>query len=158
MKLQAATAVLALIVLFTGCAKDGADGPAGPAGPQGNANVRSETFSVSPGDWSTMSGGYAVNRSTSIVTNEIVSTGSLLAYFKAGSANQWIALPFSGGGLSIAYQYGPGQVQIEYYSGSPITQVTEWKIVAIASSGMIVDSGVNVHDYEAVRAHFDLEE
>ncbi|MBK6642121.1 MAG: hypothetical protein IPG39_13300 [Bacteroidetes bacterium] len=48
--------ITVIIVIFSGCAKDGETGPQGPAGANGlngNANVTAETFTVS--SWSSNS-------------------------------------------------------------------------------------------------------
>lgn len=154
MRIQVAMAALTVASLFTACAKDGETGPAGPAGAQGNANVRSATFTVSPGDWSTISGGVAVNWSTSLITDAIANSGTVLVYSNEGGS--WVPLPLTIGSIATLYQYSSGQVQIEVYGASAITEVSEFKIVAIASSGMI-PQGVDVNDYEAVSAHFGLD-
>jgi hypothetical protein len=145
-------AALAIAAFFTGCAKDGADGPAGPAGPQGNANVRVEMFSVAPGEWSSSGSIIWVEKSVSVITNEIADNGAVLVYVKA-LGNTWMNVENDGAYL----RYGVGHVQMTYENATVPTSTEQYKIVAIASSGMIVDSGVDVHDYEAVRAHFGLE-
>ena len=61
-------------------------------------------------------------------------------------------------GVTWLYGYGTGQVQIEVNSAAAPSQVTVWKVVAIASSGMITDSGVDVTNYDEVREYFGLEE
>jgi hypothetical protein len=156
MKIQTTIASLAMAMLVVSCTKEGPEGPAGPQGPQGNANVRSVTFSVSPGDWSTISGGYAFNWSTSIITEAIVNTGAVLVYAKA--ENTWQALPATVGGWATLYHYGVGHVQIETTPPTAPSQVTEWKVVAIASSAMITDGGIDIHDYEQVSAYFGLDD
>jgi hypothetical protein len=172
MKTLSTIALFCGAVFLSSCTKEGPAGPAGAQGPQGNANVQSVTFSVSPGDWSPFgtSGqvgfGYAVNRNVSIVTQSIVNTGAVLLYLKAGN-DRWVALP-----VTIAegttwnkiwlYSYGVGSVQIEVYDDDQQTsapnQVTEYKVVAIASSAMITNSGVDVMNYYEVQDYFGLEE
>ncbi|MCW5898754.1 MAG: hypothetical protein KIT10_05735 [Flavobacteriales bacterium] len=156
MKTLSTIALFCGAVLLSSCTKEGPEGPAGPQGPQGNANVQSLTFSASPGDWSSISGGYAINRNVPIVTSGIASTGAVLVYLQSGS--QWVAIPLTISGVTWLYGYGTGQVQIEVNSAAAPSQVTVWKVVAIASSGMITDSGVDVTNYDEVRDYFGLEE
>lgn len=156
MKTLSTIALFCGAILLSSCTKEGPEGPAGPQGPQGNANVQTFTFSASPGDWSTISGGYAFNRVVPVVSESIANTGAVLVYLQAGS--QWVALPVTVDGLTWLYGYGTGQVQVEVNSSSAPSQVTVWKVVAIASSGMITDSGVDVTNYNEVRDYFGLEE
>ncbi|MEO8590051.1 MAG: hypothetical protein ABI432_11810 [Flavobacteriales bacterium] len=168
MKIKTTLSLFVSALLLSSCAKDGEDGATGP---QGNANVQTTTFSVSPGDWAPFgtSGqvgyGYGVNWNTSIVTDAIANNGAVLLYLKSGT-DRWVALPVtipegSTWNKTWLYSFGPQSVQIEVYDDDQLTvapnQVHEFKIVAIANSGMILDGGVDVNNYEAVSRYFDLE-
>lgn len=156
MRINVTMALVAASMMFASCAKDGPEGPVGPAGAQGNANVRSETFSISPGDWSTTGAVYAFNWGTSLITESIVNTGAVLMYTKVGDT--WQALPATVNGWATVYHYGVGHVQLETTPPAAPNQVTQWKVVVIASSGMIRGSGIDATSYEAVRDHFGLDE
>jgi hypothetical protein len=158
MKVNVAMALMAVSMIFASCAKDGADGPAGPTGAQGNANVQSETFSVNPGDWSAVSGGFGVSIGTSIVTESIVNTGAVLVYFRATNNGPWIALPATQGSETVVYSYTPGTIQITQVGGTAATQTIGFKIVVIAASGMLAESGIDATNYEAIRDYLGLEE
>lgn len=156
MKHFAFYAMTAATLLFSACAKDGPEGPAGPAGAPGNANVKVTTFSAAPGDWSSISGGWAINRGVPNVTQDIVNSGAVIVYLKVGTA--YVALPLSSGSLTWGYGYGVGSVQIEAITSGTITQVTEWKVIAIAGSGMKPLDGVDLNNYQAVCERLGLVE
>lgn len=156
---------LATMLFAPACTKEG---PTGPQGATGNANVRSTTFTVNPGDWYAFgtSGqvgyGFAAEEQVSIITGEIANTGSVLLYVSTGSG--WAALPFTvplgSWSSSFTYQYQAGAVRIEMYDSDLLTvppgNTQTYKVLAIASSGMPVVP-IDLHDYEAVADYYDIE-
>ncbi|MCC7333243.1 MAG: hypothetical protein IT232_11625 [Flavobacteriales bacterium] len=167
LKLITAIALVGMLSLFAGCAKDGKDGAPGPAGSpgtDGNANVKSETFTVIPGSWQTSGSTIYVDKSSSLITSSITSSGVVLVYIQSGTA--WQALPytFPQGTLStiLRYYYTDGQVQIQVTqeSGTPTipTSSLTFKLVAISSSARLSKPNIDLNDYYQVKAVFDLKD
>lgn len=161
--------VIMSLAVLTSCAKDGEDGAQGP---QGNANVQSATYSVSPGDWGAFGTagqvgyGFGVNLNAPIVSSSIASSGAVLVYLKSGT-DRWVAMPltFPEGATwnkTWLYSIGPSSVQLEVYDDDLYTAaptvVHEFRIVAIANSGMMVNSGVDLTDYDAVSDFLGLDD
>jgi len=156
------------ILILSSCAKDGEVGPQGPAG---NANVHTTTFSVAPGDWEQVGSqgqlgfGYSVEQTVSTITDAIASTGAVLVYRQVGT-DGWLALPTTvteGFGVNRNWLsvYGPGTVNIGTFTDNQqtpaITQTQVFKVVAIASSGMI-PADVDLNNYEQVSRFYHLDE
>lgn len=79
-----------------------------------------------------------------------------MVYLKTGTT--WLAIPLTAGNVTYAYGYAVGSVQIEVYTTGAFTQVTEWKVIAIAGSGMKPLNGVDLNNYNAVCEHLGLVE
>ncbi len=111
--------------------------PAGPAGPEGNANVKTDVFTVAASDWlwnsqyiyETSAGSYTEYftryyvRMNNTVTQDVLNNGMVLVYFTpspVNNPNQWAPLPYqfdSSFGYTFNYVYvtAVGQVTIHYF-------------------------------------------
>jgi hypothetical protein len=112
-------------------------GPAGPAGPEGNANVKTDVFTVAGSDWiynsqyvyETSAGSYTEYftryyvRANNTVTQDVLNNGMVLVYFTpspVNNPNQWAPLPYqfdSSFGYTYNYVYvtAVGQVTLHYF-------------------------------------------
>jgi hypothetical protein len=90
----------------------GPAGPAGPQGPTGNANVKTDTFTVHASSWASSSTGYMLEtgsggyteyfmqgyvRSNNTITQDVLDNGMVLVYFTPSptyNADQWAPLPY----------------------------------------------------------------
>jgi hypothetical protein len=117
---------ISLLVLLSSCAKtgpqgktgatgsagpSGPSGPTGPQGPAGNANVMTDTFTLSNSDWAwnssysftTATGSYTTyftrfyDATDSLITEDILVSGLVLVYFTpfTGNLDQWEPLPYT---------------------------------------------------------------
>lgn len=118
---------------------EGPTGPQGPQGPEGNANVVSDTLTVSDASWEsgriyfqTSSNG-SLSRAARVhtieigeITEEIYNFGMVQVYFKTiegfGSSSQvWTPLPYEilafGGEFyyNLNYTYDVGELKLYYY-------------------------------------------
>jgi hypothetical protein len=111
-------------------------GPAGPQGPTGNANVKTDVFTVATADWlyndifyvGTSPGGSSgyfskyYDHANALITDDLLNTGMVLVYFQSvpdyNAPTEWQPLPFSfGGGYSYNWAYiaSAGKVRLEFY-------------------------------------------
>jgi hypothetical protein len=112
-------------------------GPAGPQGPEGNANVKTDVFSIGGTDWIWLSsynfenspGNYTeyytryYDRKNIAVTQDILDNGVVMVYFTPNPIsypNMWVPLPYQFdtlGGYTINYVYvtAPGVVTMQYF-------------------------------------------
>lgn len=107
-------------------------------GPEGNANVKTDVFSLTSAQWlwnsqyaySTSNSSYTEYftrysvRLNNTVTQDVLSNGLVLVYFipsASVSANQWAPLPYEftdGSGnfnYNYAYETSPGQVKLHFF-------------------------------------------
>ncbi len=145
-------------ILFISCARDGRDGRDGFDGfdgRDGNPIVRSQTYFVSPFDWNVVSFGAEVNFINTDITNSVVQTGLVQAFFSLDAnpnGRRWIALPY----YDFSYSYVEGMVTFEHYENPGSPDDLWYKVIVIPSSAKI--EGLNINDYEAVSAVYGLEE
>lgn len=138
-----AAASALLLVLLVAC-----EGPAGPEGPMGNANVQSDSVTLSNSDWESgriyfqTASNSSISRSARIATldvpaisEEIKSSGLVKVYFKTieGFGNEpsvWTSLPYSilafGSEYSynLNYSYDTGAIKLYYYYRPNSSDVT----------------------------------
>lgn len=128
------TAAALLLLFFTACKK----GDQGPQGPQGNANVKTDTFTLVSADWlwnsqytfTTSNNGGALSYFTryhdvpfSSLTQGILDSGSVMVYFtpNATNTNQWAPLPYTLPDFTSQYYYVfafetmPGKLRLHYF-------------------------------------------
>lgn len=152
---------------------NGATGATGAQGPAGNANVSSETFNVSSGDWNSS---YSINGSTyyytlsvalnaPIVTSDIVNSGVVEVFMLSGSSGNWLELPWIyrdfGPTEIYNFSYNTGTVNIlDYISDGtePIAAGGKFKVVAIASSSVINTTKINWSNYNDIKRTFNLKD
>lgn len=113
-------------------------GPAGPQGPEGNANVKTDVFSVTSANWLWNSQyEFQTNpssfteyftryyvRSNNSITQDVLDNGMVLVYFTPNTSdnnNQWAPLPYqftdaSGNfNYNIVFETSPGSVKLHYF-------------------------------------------
>lgn len=169
-KIKAALAGLVIMGLtFTACSGDDGDqGPAGPAGADGNANVISNTFTLTGTDWS------AGNATISVpaLTKEIADNGQVAVFFTFDSLSTdtitWNPLPWRfvgnvGGTLqfiTIQNTVSVGQVQLSARlntnGGVNLGGQSNVRVVLIPSNQRV--DGVKLDDYENVIQVYGLSE
>lgn len=164
-----ATVLLTLMLALTnvGCKKEaGPKGDTGPAGTNGNANVKSQTSTVST--WSWDGAGYYnfSNINVPSLTSDIANTGAVMVYLQTTSG-EWAALPrtialtSAPTSMNQRFVYTTGNVKI-IIQNSDLTQPTSssivFKIVCIASTGMIAHPNVNLLNYNDVKNTFKLQD
>lgn len=165
--------ILAFVFAVSGCLK-GEQGPPGQDGQDGNANVRSQTITITPDKWYHVGTagepdeGYETVQNVSVITQDIVNDGAVLMYL-SNNGSQWFALPFTfPSGVSSTYPYSEswnfsyllGQVVIDvqdtdFQTVAPQSSVMI-KVVAIASLNFKKNADVDWSDYKAVQDRFNL--
>jgi hypothetical protein len=128
--------LMAAIVLFASCGKDGAPGAQGPPG---NANVNSYVYDVN--SWvTTVSPPYECYTDLSVpeITGSVISGGTVQVFEGNASSGSsiWYAMPYSFQGTEVSFDISIGGVRIyrTYDSGNPITPpsvIVEYKVVVI---------------------------
>lgn len=133
-KLPRLLMLLAGLFLFLSCKKEG---------PMGNANVRSDTVSLTNADWKwnsfwtlTTSTGTTTTYptryaeiNTELITRGIVDKGSVQVFFKPDNAagSGWVPLPYifldftRNYFFNFVYEYVPGKIRLHYFWTSNIT-------------------------------------
>ena len=155
------TLITSVFLLFS-CAKDGKDGLPGPAGANGNANVKSQTFTIYSWDWTTSGNMKYVDINSNLITTDIVNSGSVLIYMKF--AGFWQALPFTypQGTTSQLFRYYYSnnfvQIQVTQETGVPSLPDFEFKLVVISSSARLSNPQMNFTDYYQVKDVFHLKD
>jgi hypothetical protein len=149
------TSMAVAILIFSSCRKEGPQGPVGPQGPQGNANVTSETFTVTPGQWQINSTpGQSdhlkfVDFSIAGITQSVIDNGAVIVYSRF--TNDLIPLPFSYQSTTTQAYYTddiyPGGVEIQIQLGNfntpTITANQDFKIVVINGSFRLAHPEIN---------------
>ncbi len=158
MKHKILVLMAAATMLFSGCAKDGDTGPAGPAGQDGNANVKSLTFTITPGQWQTTS---AQNKYVEItvpeITQDILDNGMIITYFKTNGT--LVQLPFTvySGTIPLSqipsFELGKAAVDLlTNTSGTISTPSTNYEYKVVISSGSRFANPKELDDYVKANA------
>jgi hypothetical protein len=71
--------IVTTTIFWTGCGKEGPQGPAGLNGLDGNANVTASSW-ITPLDWAGSSGDWYFDVSSTIINQDVVEAGAVLAY------------------------------------------------------------------------------
>lgn len=148
---------------------NGTNGTNGQDGEDGNANVQSQTFTVNtwthfgtvgqPGD------GYYVQLNYPAITNDIVSTGAVIAYM-TGVSGAWVALPYSEPKssyttyINYTYQLNQALIQIQdsdFFTPQP-SGTTYIKIVVISSAARLANPELDYTNYYEVKGAFNLKD
>ncbi|MEX2483183.1 MAG: hypothetical protein WED10_01400 [Brumimicrobium sp.] len=161
--------ILALSAFFAlACKKEeGPVGPQGPEGETGNANVQSQIITVSSAEWDDEGTWYSFTTPCDIITEEIQENGAVMAYQRGLDNSVYTALPVSATflGDTVTTHVGFEHTVKEVYffiqvedGNTPAPGERTYKVVAIESSGLATNPGVNLGDYEEVKQAYDLTE
>ncbi|MBN8703186.1 MAG: hypothetical protein J0M08_08975 [Bacteroidetes bacterium] len=165
--LKTITAIILTTSLFltiASCKKEaGPAGADGTNGTNGNANVKSQTDTVTTWTWDAAGSYKYSNISVPNLTADIVANGAVLVYLKTTSGTwaplaRTIALTASTS-MNQRFVYTTGNVQI-IIQNSDLSQPTvsslTFKIVCIAGSAMAKQKDVDFRNYTAVKETFSL--
>lgn len=152
--------LLAAITIFGGCAKEG---PAGEDGKDGNANVVSTTITST--DWTFNDPSWVLSLNYPAITQNIINSGAVLVYVKVGESYNQLPLTFyqsSSYSSSVEVSTFVGGLDL-FWTDSDLIQPIypgsqTFKIVVIASSGMIQNPNVDYSNYEEVCSTFNIAE
>ncbi len=160
--MKASTQIAALLLFFATFSACKKEGPAGPAGKDGNANVKSQTFTV--GSWNYSAPSYYADISYGAITQDIINSGAVLVYVSNGSGG-YSQLPltyYTSSSYSSTFEVvsAPGAVRI-YATDSDLLQPANpgtrvFKVVAISSSARAAHPGLDWNDYAAVKHALQL--
>jgi len=157
---------LVACIAIAGCAKDGDTGPQGPQGApgqNGNANVKSQTFTVVSADWVYTAPSYGVDIVDNDITQAIVDDGIVMVFMSNGSGG-WTALPFT---VYPSNLYGSTFVPVHYLNGvtiwktdsdltQPVNPGTQtFKVIAVKAQFKLANPHINWLDYEQVQKVID---
>jgi hypothetical protein len=158
--------VITSVLTTFSCTKEGKEGPVGPqgtVGTNGNANVKSTAFTVYSWEWATSGNSKYIDITSTLITIDIVNSGSVLLYIKSGTA--WQALPFTfpQGTTSTLFRYlydfNLVEIQVTQETGVPsITSNLDFKLVVISSSARIANPDIDYTDYYEVKEAFNLKD
>lgn len=162
-KLFAAALISIGTLLISGCAKDGKDGATGAQGPQGNANVKSETFTISSWDYDSSFKLYKATILDFHITQEIADNGIVMVYLVSNGINNALPItiyPNSTYSETFSYQYETSLVRIRVQD-SDLTQpnnpgIKTFRVVKVAPAGIIANPNINWKDYSEVQKEFNL--
>lgn len=159
--------ILAFSTFFVlACKKD--EGPVGPQGPQGetgNANVQSQMITVLPAEWNDEGTWYSTIKPCNIITEDIASTGVVMAYQLSTNGEIYTALPVSAQFVGDTFTTNVGfehEINEIYFFiqaegvNTPAPGERTYKVVTIASSGLAANPGLDIYNYEEVKQAFDL--
>lgn len=168
-----------VLLLASGCD----EGPVGPPGPPGNANVFSLNFQFDYNGSSAVQNGTVVSEQYDVpdITPSVVDDGAVLVYYRF--AGTWTALPYT---LSVEAPDDPPRVDytatfgyayddqfievfVEASSDDPVVieeigntdlfgAPIEMKAVIIDGVFFGKNSDLDLRDYEAVKAYFNLKD
>jgi hypothetical protein len=173
-----AAGIVATMMLFASCAKDGKTGPQGATGPQGpagtngtngvngtngtngNANVIS-TNTVNVTSWTQFGTLWTATITAVGITQAVVDKGVVMVFLQYG--NQWVSLPDINGINSMSYDFSLGQVELlNANSDGTLPTIptnpnpTIFRLVIIPAS--VIIKGVNMNNYHEVKAAYNLKD
>ncbi|MCB9335801.1 MAG: hypothetical protein H6586_06605 [Flavobacteriales bacterium] len=153
--------ILIISIALFSCTKEGKQGETGPAGVNGNANVKSETFTIFPSNWQTSGNTIYVNRTTSLITTNIANSGAVLLYIQSTNSTAWQALPYTFPGTNQIYRYwhSDGELQIQVYDSQSTPYITSnrnFKLVTISSTAKVANPNIDYNNYYEVKGAFNL--
>jgi len=156
-----------IATIFTSCSKGdtGATGPTGPAGTNGTngangtngtngvANISSNIYSVTPGDWSSVgTDAYGVNITDASIAN---ANTDGIEVFVSTNGTLWFGLPLNNflvNGDEMVYEYQNGEIALGYFYSSAPTSTIDLKVVVIPPSIYVQYPNTNWNDYSQVSA------
>lgn len=114
----------------------------------------------------------SVQFSVGNVTPNVVDNGVVLAYFR--EQGTWTAMPYTFGiespdivavdyTITMGYAYDDGLVEVFYEASTPEAPLAEQpdrriKVVILDDLAFARQANIDLNDYEAVKAHFNLAE
>jgi len=167
MKIILGLILLGSLTTWNGCKKD--DTEYQPKGSYGNANVTSQTFTVS--SWSNTSSMFYSHFTVANLTAGVQSGGAVMAYLSINDGTDWDALPTTFYSSSNHYTMGfltaTQLVEVRWtntngiaYSGndpnSMFGATCKFKIVVIAPAAWLAHPDVDLKNYEEVKSTFNL--
>lgn len=179
-----ATSLVAVVfAVFAAACGNNVVGPPGPPGRDGALNVRAVHADLDFRDDRVAFTDYVANISFSIpeITRSVVDEGMVLVYLR-DLEGTWTALPYSFGveapdqpvvdytvSLGFAYEHRRLDVFLEASSADDVVwddifadplvnRTASIKVVIVDGYFLAGKSGVDFSDYEAVKAHFGLED
>jgi hypothetical protein len=144
------------LMTLTACFKEG---PKGADGADGNANVIG-TNEVVISNWTQTGSVWSAGISVPSITQDIVNTGVVQVFVKYGS--QWWALPDINGNNMTYFGYEVGHISLlnsntdnstPSHPGSPT-----FRVVAISSSNIAANPGVDWKDFKQVKEVLELKD
>ena len=170
------TVAIGLFILMgSGC--KGSDGPVGPMGPPGeDAVISTATFTFDMDQASFNEAGDVASAQFDVpsITRSVVDNGLVMVYFR--EFDTWTAMPFTYGvesssleavdytiSMGFAYEYDNGGFVEVFYEAStpeaPLEAQPDRLMKAVVIDGYPVSkAGLDLTDYEAVKAYFGLED
>ena len=155
--------VVAVIFSFSSCKKE--EGPQGPPGKDGNANVKTQIITVTPGEWNTNNSTLYVIKDVSIITSDIANSGAVMVYLKATNSSSYQALPYTWPGNNeriMRFWYSKGSLEIDIYEengpASTPTSTYTFKVVAIEGNLAEKNTNVNYNNYNEVKEYYNLKD
>lgn len=165
-----ATSIVAGMLVFTSCTKEGPVGPQGPAGADGlnglngSSNVAAYTGTTQNSSWVVNTNNIELDATfpVSAITSNVVANGTIQVFLGDGTGNTWSAMPFSYTSVEYNYSYSVGQVVIQVTQGNGVLPsnpgAQQYKIVVIPPAARKANPHVNLHDYNEITKTFNVQE
>ncbi len=164
---------LIVLVLLSVSACDSAEGPPGPPGYDGNANVRSVNFTFRPIDATLNDAGDVISSQYDVpgITRSVVQDGAVLVFFR--EFGTWTAMPFTFGvespdmpavdyTVTIGYGFDEKFLEVFYEASTgeiDLREQPEREMKAVIIDGFPASkAGIDLTDYEQVKAYYGLED
>ena len=166
--------MVAGMILFISCSKEGPTGPQGVAGTNGTngtngvANIAVETFTLNTSAWTYSStyNDYTAILSDAVLTQSVQDSGATEVFYSTNNGSLWSALPatINAGSVNNFYAFsfstaafaatltwtyygsGTGTDPSTAYSGASL----EFKVVTIPPAARRANPNVNFHDYNDI--------
>ena len=154
-----ATGIVAGMLLFTSCTKEGPVGPQGQPGLNGVANIQTSYVTVKTTDWNfVQTDNYWYVDFTGFGT--ISDNAAVLVYY-VDNTNGNVSMPITFSDIQYYYRNGNNYIEMDVSSASGATTVanpglTNYKIVIIPPA--MVKPNVNHHSYADVKAAYGLKD
>lgn len=161
--------IISIAFAISSCSKDGDPGATGPQGATGNANVKSQVYTVSPGQWQSLgTAGVDYEKYISFIytdiTSSVINSGAVLVYLVGtdGSIAQ-IPLSFPSGGNTVNFVPSAmeNEAMVELFLGNyQVPNVTvnySFKVVAIDGSARITHPEINWSDPFAIAKGLNIQ-
>jgi hypothetical protein len=165
------TGIVAGMLLFTSCGKDGPVGPQGPAGKNGAANITVQDFTVTT--WSSIPNfDYYADLTIPALTQAVQDNGTVQVFMSWNSGTPiWTALPYTFNNTPVYimnYNTQTGFVVLQWVynnSGGPLANdpntefgVTslQFKVVIIPPAARLAHPNVNFHNFNEIKEAFKL--